>query len=166
MQFPQSLNRSQLPLFEAFLGTHLPLLDEAVQSPWLDEPEPFSELRLSGSLGNCRHLLGPVLRELSLTSTTVPPVNSTDRCSPRVTRKNTARTKVRIEITLKINAYFMKGMSLRMRKNSISSSFRVGRSWPGTAAARWQSKPAMRRWERYPPPALASRLGQVSDGVK
>ena len=66
MQFPQSLNRSQLPLFEAFLGTHLPLLDEAVQSPWLDEPEPFSELRLSGSLGNCRHLLGPVLRELSL----------------------------------------------------------------------------------------------------
>lgn len=66
MQFPQSLNRSQLPLFEAFLGTHLPLLDEAVQAPWLDEPEPFSELRLSGSLGNCRHLLGPVLRELSL----------------------------------------------------------------------------------------------------
>ena len=69
MQFPQSLNRSQLPLFEAFLGTHLPLLDEAVQSPWLDEPEPFSELRLSGSLGNCRHLLGPVLRELSLAPT-------------------------------------------------------------------------------------------------
>jgi cell division inhibitor SulA len=67
MQFPQSLNRSQLPLFEAFLGNGLTqLLDDVVESPWLDEPEPFSELRLSGSLGNCRHLLGPVLRELSL----------------------------------------------------------------------------------------------------
>lgn len=67
MQFPQSLNRSQLPLFEAFLGNTLtPLLDDVVENPWLDEPEPFSELRLSGSLGNCRHLLGPVLRELSL----------------------------------------------------------------------------------------------------
>jgi len=66
MQFPQSLTRTQLPLFEAFLGSSpLPLLDEVVESPWLDEPEPFSELRLSGSLGNCRHLLGPVLRELS-----------------------------------------------------------------------------------------------------
>jgi cell division inhibitor SulA len=67
MQFPQSLNRSQLPLFEAFLGNALtPLLDDVVENSWLDEPEPFSELRLSGSLGNCRHLLGPVLRELSL----------------------------------------------------------------------------------------------------
>ncbi|MBD9414990.1 CDP-glycerol--UDP-pyrophosphoryl-N-acetylglucosaminyl-N-acetylmannosamine glycerophosphotransferase [Pseudomonas sp. PDM16] len=65
MQFPQSLNRSQLPLFEVFLGASLPLLGEEPQAPWLDEPEPFSELRLSGSLGNCRHLLGPVLRELS-----------------------------------------------------------------------------------------------------
>ena len=66
MQFPQSLNRSQLPLFEAFLGSSLPLLGDEVPSPWFDEPEPFSELRLSGSPGNCRHLLGPVLRELSL----------------------------------------------------------------------------------------------------
>lgn len=66
MQFPQSLNRSQLPLFEAFLGSSLPVLDEAPGSAWQDEPEPFSELRLTGSLGNCRHLLGPVLRELSL----------------------------------------------------------------------------------------------------
>jgi cell division inhibitor SulA len=66
MQFPQSLNRSQLPLFEAFLGASMaPLLEDALETPWLDEPEPFSELRLSGSPGNCRHLLGPVLRELS-----------------------------------------------------------------------------------------------------
>ena len=66
MQFPQSLNRSQLPLFEAFLGASMaPLLEDALETPWIDEPEPFSELRLSGSPGNCRHLLGPVLRELS-----------------------------------------------------------------------------------------------------
>ncbi|MDH0892701.1 MULTISPECIES: SOS-induced cell division inhibitor SulA [unclassified Pseudomonas] len=65
MQFPQSLNTSQLPLFQAFIGNTLPLLEEPVEAPWLDEPEPFSELRLSGSLGHCRHLLGPVLRELS-----------------------------------------------------------------------------------------------------
>ncbi|MBC9251373.1 CDP-glycerol--UDP-pyrophosphoryl-N-acetylglucosaminyl-N-acetylmannosamine glycerophosphotransferase [Pseudomonas alcaligenes] len=65
MQFPQSLNRSQLPLFEAFLGqTMAPLLGDAVELPWV-EAEPFSELSLSGSLGHCRHLLGPVLRELS-----------------------------------------------------------------------------------------------------
>jgi cell division inhibitor SulA len=67
MQFPQSLNRSQLPLFEALLGSSMtPLLEDVAETPWLDEPEPFSELRLSGSLGNCRHLLGPVLRALSL----------------------------------------------------------------------------------------------------
>lgn len=66
MQFPQSLNRSQLPLFEAFLGQNLaPLLTEEVALPWVEEVEPFSELSLSGSLGHCRNLLGPVLRELS-----------------------------------------------------------------------------------------------------
>ncbi|MFG0380465.1 SOS-induced cell division inhibitor SulA [Pseudomonas sp. zbq_18] len=66
MQFPQSLNRSQLPLFEAFIGNSIPrLLDELVETPWIEEPEPFSELRLSASPGNYRHLLGPMLRELS-----------------------------------------------------------------------------------------------------
>ncbi|MWV13410.1 CDP-glycerol--UDP-pyrophosphoryl-N-acetylglucosaminyl-N-acetylmannosamine glycerophosphotransferase [Pseudomonas sp. R-28-1W-6] len=67
MQFPQSLNRSQLPLFEAFLGQSMAplLLDSAELPAWLEEPEPISELALSGSLGHCRHLLGPVLRELS-----------------------------------------------------------------------------------------------------
>lgn len=66
MQFPQSLNRSQLPLFEAFIGNSIPqLLDELVETPWIEEPETFSELRLSGSPTSCRHLLGPVLRELS-----------------------------------------------------------------------------------------------------
>ena len=66
MQFPQSLNRSQLPLFEAFIGNSIPqLLDDLVETPWIEEPETFSELRLSGSANSCRHLLGPVLRELS-----------------------------------------------------------------------------------------------------
>lgn len=67
MQFPQSLNRSQLPLFEAFLGQSLtPQLTDSVELPaWVEDAEPFSELSLSGSLNHCRHLLGPVLRELS-----------------------------------------------------------------------------------------------------
>lgn len=66
MQFPQSLNRSQLPLFEAFLGQNMaPLLNDIVELPWVEETDPFSELSLSGSLGHCRNLLGPVLRELS-----------------------------------------------------------------------------------------------------
>jgi len=51
---------------------------------------------------------------------TVPPVNSTDRCRPRVSRKNTASAKVMKEIALKINACFMKGMSFLMRKNSMA----------------------------------------------
>jgi cell division inhibitor SulA len=66
MQFPQSLNRSQLPLFEAFLGNGItPLLDDIIETTWPEQPEPFSELRLSGAPGICRHLLGPMLRELS-----------------------------------------------------------------------------------------------------
>ncbi|MBD9481716.1 CDP-glycerol--UDP-pyrophosphoryl-N-acetylglucosaminyl-N-acetylmannosamine glycerophosphotransferase [Pseudomonas sp. PDM14] len=67
MQFPQSLNRSQLPLFEAFLGQNMvPLLVDTLELPaWIEEPECFSEMSLSGSAGHCRLLLGPVLRELS-----------------------------------------------------------------------------------------------------
>ncbi|MGH8352259.1 MAG: SOS-induced cell division inhibitor SulA [Pseudomonas sp.] len=66
MQFPQSLNRSQLPLFEAFLAQPAaPLLNEVLESPWLDEPEAFSELSLRGAAGHCLNLLAPILRELS-----------------------------------------------------------------------------------------------------
>ena len=67
MQFPQSLNRSQLPLFEAFLGQNLPpLMADTLELPtWIEEPECFSEMSLNGSVGHCRLLLGPVLRELS-----------------------------------------------------------------------------------------------------
>ena len=65
MQFPQSLDRTQLPLFEAFLAQPVaPLLDTGMESAWA-EPEAFSELSLRGAAGNCLHLLAPVLRELS-----------------------------------------------------------------------------------------------------
>src|SRR6185503_17042358 len=56
---------------------------------------------------------------------TVPPVNSTPRCSPLVARKMTASTKVINEMMLNTSAWRMKGMSLRMRKNSICLSLAV-----------------------------------------
>ncbi|HBX56029.1 SOS-induced cell division inhibitor SulA [Pseudomonas sp. UBA2684] len=66
MQFPQSLNRTQLPLFEAFLATTAPaLLNEVVETPWQDEPQAFSEMSLRGAAGHCLNLLAPILRELS-----------------------------------------------------------------------------------------------------
>jgi len=66
MQFPQSLNRSQLPLFEAFLAQPpAPLMSEVPESPWTEEPEAFSELSLRGAAGHCLNLLAPILRELS-----------------------------------------------------------------------------------------------------
>lgn len=66
MQFPQSLNRTQLPLFEAFLSsTATPLLTEVRETPWQDEPEAFSEMSLRGAAGHCLTLLAPILRELS-----------------------------------------------------------------------------------------------------
>ncbi|TWC38969.1 SOS cell division inhibitor SulA [Pseudomonas sp. SJZ079] len=65
MQFPQSLNRTQLPLFEAFLTTATPLLTEVRETPWQDEPEAFSEMSLRGAAGHCLTLLAPILRELS-----------------------------------------------------------------------------------------------------
>ncbi|KIP96549.1 MULTISPECIES: SOS-induced cell division inhibitor SulA [Pseudomonas] len=61
MQFPQSLSRTQLPLFDAFLASTLAVV----------EPEPvaqettFSEVSLRGAAGNCLTLLAPMLRELS-----------------------------------------------------------------------------------------------------
>lgn len=67
MQFPQSLSRTQLPLFEGILASNTaPLLEEeSPGSPWPDRPEAFSELSLRGATGHCRNLLAPVLRELS-----------------------------------------------------------------------------------------------------
>ncbi|AOE84679.1 SOS-induced cell division inhibitor SulA [Pseudomonas sp. TCU-HL1] len=67
MQFPQSLGRSQLPLFhDAILANPVvPMLTEVVVEPQQEEPEAFSELSLRGATGHCRHLLASVLRELS-----------------------------------------------------------------------------------------------------
>jgi cell division inhibitor SulA len=68
MQFPQALDRTQLPLFDAFLPqSAAPLLTDIVETGWFEEPEPetFSELSLRGAAGNCLHLLAPILRELS-----------------------------------------------------------------------------------------------------
>jgi len=52
-------------------------------------------------------------------SMTVPPVNSIDRCSPRVSRKNTASANVAKEMMLNTSACRMNGMSRRRRKNSM-----------------------------------------------
>ena len=57
MQFPQSPNRTQLPLFDAFLPSPM--------APWMEETETCSELTLRGSTGHCLNLLAPILRELS-----------------------------------------------------------------------------------------------------
>lgn len=65
MQFPQSLNRSQLPLFDAFLNSAAPTAFQHEDSPWAEEAEFLNEISLSGAPGSCRQLLGSVLRELS-----------------------------------------------------------------------------------------------------
>lgn len=67
MQFPHSLNRTQLPLFDAFLASTVPpLLADSSELPWQDnETEAFSELSLRGAAGHCLNLLAPILRELS-----------------------------------------------------------------------------------------------------
>jgi cell division inhibitor SulA len=67
MQFPHSVNRTQLPLFDAFLAsTVTPLLADSAELPWQDdETEVFSELSLRGAAGHCLNLLAPILRELS-----------------------------------------------------------------------------------------------------
>ena len=49
----------------------------------------------------------------------VPPVNSTDKCKPRLNRKNTAAKKVASEIRLNTIACRMNGMSRRILKNSM-----------------------------------------------
>jgi len=61
MQFPLSLERSQLPLFEAFLS---PLLERPAPPP-AETSERCSELTLQGRAGHCLSLLAPILRELS-----------------------------------------------------------------------------------------------------
>ncbi|MEE4085833.1 SOS-induced cell division inhibitor SulA [Pseudomonas syringae] len=65
MQFHQAPH-SQLPLFEAFMAQPIaPMITDIVETPWSNEPEPFSELSLRGAAGSCMNLLAPILRELS-----------------------------------------------------------------------------------------------------
>ncbi|WP_341305063.1 SOS-induced cell division inhibitor SulA [Pseudomonas sp. TMP25] len=67
MQFQHSLNRTQLPLFDAFLASTVPpLLADSSELPWQnDEVHAFSELSLRGAAGHCLNLLAPILRQLS-----------------------------------------------------------------------------------------------------
>jgi len=65
MQFPQSLNRTQLPLFDAFLAASAPSLLADTETAWPEQPEAFSEMSLRGAAGHCLTLLAPILRELS-----------------------------------------------------------------------------------------------------
>ncbi|MDU9021185.1 SOS-induced cell division inhibitor SulA [Pseudomonas corrugata] len=66
MQFPQTQQHTQLPLFEAFMAQPLaPVLKDVIEAPWGVEPEAFSELSLRGAAGSCLNLLAPILRELS-----------------------------------------------------------------------------------------------------
>lgn len=65
MQFVQT-PQAQLPLFEAFLAQPIaPMIKEAAETSWSNEPELFSELSLRGAAGHCLSLLAPILRELS-----------------------------------------------------------------------------------------------------
>jgi len=63
------------------------------------------------------------------TSMSEPPVNSMEKCRPRVTRKKTAAAKVKNEMTLKTSACRMNGMSRLMRKNSMVSCSASLYSW-------------------------------------
>lgn len=66
MQVQQSFERSQLPLFNAFLADapSEPSLETTGTAPYEDD-QAFSELALRGTAGHCLHLLAPILRELS-----------------------------------------------------------------------------------------------------
>ena len=67
MQFPQSVERTQLPLFHNAIISAQPiaLIDEPAANTWAESVESFSELSLRGSTENCLLLLAPMLRELS-----------------------------------------------------------------------------------------------------
>lgn len=61
MQFPQSLSRTQLPLFDAFLASTVAV----VEPESVTQQTTFSEVSLRGAAGHCLTLLAPMLRELS-----------------------------------------------------------------------------------------------------
>ena len=67
MQFPQSVERTQLPLFHSAIISAQPitLIGEPAANTWAESVDSFSELSLRGSTENCLLLLSPMLRELS-----------------------------------------------------------------------------------------------------
>ncbi|NRH29267.1 SOS-induced cell division inhibitor SulA [Pseudomonas sp. MS19] len=65
MQFPQSHNRTQLPLFGAFLPAPALVPEAPAHIERVETPEAFSEISLRGAAGSCLNLLAPMLRELS-----------------------------------------------------------------------------------------------------
>jgi len=67
MQFPHSLNRNQLPLFDAFLSSTAVNLQNTGSDCTNQSPAAahFSEVSLSGAADQCMNLLAPMLRELS-----------------------------------------------------------------------------------------------------
>jgi cell division inhibitor SulA len=66
MLFQPTFDRPQLPLFDAFFAQPMaPLLSSPQPAHWHEPSEAFSELALSGAANHCRHLLAPILRELS-----------------------------------------------------------------------------------------------------
>lgn len=66
MHVQQSFERSQLPLFDAFLG-RTPREPQVATGDISrsEDDQAFSELALRGAAGHCLHLLAPILRELS-----------------------------------------------------------------------------------------------------
>src|SRR5260364_374468 len=73
------------------------------------KPSAFSVARMGSSCAGCGYW----------TSSTVPPVNSMDRCSPRLSRKKMAAMNVSVEMMLNISARCMNGISFLKRKNSM-----------------------------------------------
>src|SRR5712664_1795740 len=71
----------------------------------------------------------------------MPPVNSTEKLSPLVDRKNTAARKVSSEMMLNTSACRMKGMVRRILKNSMARS-RPFPSFPDRGADQKPAHPA------------------------
>lgn len=67
MQFPQSIDRMQLPLFQGNMLVDRPSYFQVspLESACPASDEAFSELTLRGSAESCLSLLAPMLRELS-----------------------------------------------------------------------------------------------------
>lgn len=66
MHYPQPASRTQIPLFDAFLGTPEPFPAPGLMAaPETDQAQRVSELSLSAARGSRLQLLGAILRDLS-----------------------------------------------------------------------------------------------------